>query len=445
MLFRSDAAALGPCRFQKELPLPTRVHELAKELGLKSQELLDRIVEWGLDVKRNSLASLETSMVERIKQLVRGAGGAAARTEPDAGTTAAPPRPSPPAATHQATSPVTAAPSAPPAPTLTQQAGAAAFAPSARVPASPAPTTGAPARTSEPQSRGPLAAHSRSSSLTSPPRSSGGGPLSGHTPHRGSTAGGGGGTAVRPGGGTSSQADLRPHPATPAPLKRSDYISPAGTRHSTIGRPAPGAAVARRPGSETVPGQASDTPRRDTSSSASRRPLPQVAPQTQAPQTRRAEAQRPSGPESKTQRPEVKLTPEQFIAMKESGQLGTGAHAPPGRSAAAAQAGAAPGASPRGAAAGLRRAPVGPPAQTAIDEEEERKNKTSRLGTPADRANRRAKRTERSHERRVSSPVPVSALIGDADEDSQRVRGPRRSHKGGAHAATAPLRKSRAE
>ena len=46
-------------RIREELPLSTRVHELAKELGLKSQELLERIQKWGLDVKASALASLD--------------------------------------------------------------------------------------------------------------------------------------------------------------------------------------------------------------------------------------------------------------------------------------------------------------------------------------------------------------------------------------------------
>ena len=39
--------------------MSTRVHELAKELGLKSQELLDRIQKWGLDVKVSALSRKE--------------------------------------------------------------------------------------------------------------------------------------------------------------------------------------------------------------------------------------------------------------------------------------------------------------------------------------------------------------------------------------------------
>src|SRR5262249_46649774 len=57
---------------QEELPLSTRVHELAKELGLKSQELLDRIQSEGLGVKPSPLASLDPETVLRIRQLVVG-------------------------------------------------------------------------------------------------------------------------------------------------------------------------------------------------------------------------------------------------------------------------------------------------------------------------------------------------------------------------------------
>ena len=53
----------------EELPLSTRVHELAKELGLKSAELLERIQNWGLDVKASNFASLDSATVDRIKDL----------------------------------------------------------------------------------------------------------------------------------------------------------------------------------------------------------------------------------------------------------------------------------------------------------------------------------------------------------------------------------------
>ena len=52
--------------------MSTRVHELAKELGLKSQELLDRIQGWGLDVKPSIFAGLAHDQVDRIKGLMSG-------------------------------------------------------------------------------------------------------------------------------------------------------------------------------------------------------------------------------------------------------------------------------------------------------------------------------------------------------------------------------------
>ena len=70
--------------------MSTRVHELAKELGLKSQELLERIQKWGLDVKVSALASLDPSTVERIRELVKQP---AAGNEARSAAAAAPPRP----------------------------------------------------------------------------------------------------------------------------------------------------------------------------------------------------------------------------------------------------------------------------------------------------------------------------------------------------------------
>ncbi len=56
--------------------MSTRVHELAKELGLKSAELLERILSWGLDVKASNFASLDQATVDRIRDLsARSASG----------------------------------------------------------------------------------------------------------------------------------------------------------------------------------------------------------------------------------------------------------------------------------------------------------------------------------------------------------------------------------
>lgn len=82
------------------------------------------------------------------------------------------------------------------------------------------------------------------------------------------------------------------------------------------------------------------------------------------------------------------------------------------------------------------------------DEEDKRKSAHgSRLGTPADRANRRAKRTDRAKERIVTSPVSASTLIeGVVDEDSgrSRGRGSRRGHKGRGGMTAVPARKTHA-
>ncbi len=83
---------------------------------------------------------------------------------------------------------------------------------------------------------------------------------------------------------------------------------------------------------------------------------------------------------------------------------------------------------------------------TAAEEEEERKKGAARLGTPADRAGRRAKRTERATERRVTSPVPAAALLNETEEEARRSRSGGRKHQRGGHrAAVAPARKSQAQ
>jgi len=89
---------------------------------------------------------------------------------------------------------------------------------------------------------------------------------------------------------------------------------------------------------------------------------------------------------------------------------------------------------------------VAPAPPTTSEEEEERKGKgaAARLGTPADRAGRRAKRNERATERRVTSPQPASALLNETDEDGRGRRGGRKP-KGGRHAALAPARKAHAQ
>ena len=116
----------------------------------------------------------------------------------------------------------------------------------------------------------------------------GGGPLSAHTPHRG--------TGIRPGGGgpaLTPSAESRPSrtqgssPAVPGgqegapgtasfqPLKRSDYMSSAGIRppvQRTTPASSPPSAPARRPGDDALTEGARREP-----PSVPRRPLPPVA------------------------------------------------------------------------------------------------------------------------------------------------------------------------
>jgi len=108
---------------------------------------------------------------------------------------------------------------------------------------------------------------------------------------------------------------------------------------------------------------------------------------------------------------------------------------------------AGPGAAPLG----MRRpgaAPgglVAPPALTPpVDDEEEKKKASGRLGTPADRAGRRAKRNERATERRITSPLPVSALTSETEDDSRGRRGGRKPAKL-RRGQLAPVRKSHAD
>jgi translation initiation factor IF-2 len=80
-----------------------------------------------------------------------------------------------------------------------------------------------------------------------------------------------------------------------------------------------------------------------------------------------------------------------------------------------------------------------------IDEEDDKKAKGGvRLGSAADRAGRRARRSERAVDRRVTSPMPAAALLAD-DEDTRRNRGGIKKSRGGHRLAVAPVRKSRAE
>ncbi len=519
--------------------MSTRVHELAKELGLKSPELLERIQKWGLDVKASALASLDPPMVDRIKQLMAAPSSssapAASKSLASASAPAASPGPAPAAKpahrptpsetpaisssataeSRQSTGPsarpaVAAVSSPPPAPPVTpplasagpsavkSQNPAASVAPA--TPARPlgatppvqAPISGAapvpPAHLAQGAGAGTATGHapapgplSNRGGLTSPPRS-GGGPLSGHTPHRSAAPG----APQRPATPPSPQHDLRPNPSTPPPLKRSDYISPTGTRQP-VGRPLGPQGGGSGGGSQTMGRPRDDSggggePRRDSlSGRGTSRPLPPVATANNPPpQARRPGgsggpgAHRPGGgPEVKTQRPEKRYTPEELRAMMLSGQLGGaggGTATQPNRTGSPGRPGGpglAGGGRPAGGpGSGLTGRPGGPPGPPAMrrpltggvaapvapppvisEEEDERKKGAARLGTPADRAGRRAKRTERAADRRVTSPVSTAVILNETEEEAAAgtARGPASPEGGGHRQALAPSRKSHAE
>ena len=454
-------------QIREELPLSTRVHELAKELGLKSQELLERIQKWGLDVKANALASLDPPMVDRIRELM---------DQPASGT--------------DATSPASSHRPAPAQPTVSPRASGgaeevsrhtgpgghldrpqrarrteagpagrcrsppAAFAPPAAAPqrlipgSSPSasvrpPATNAPAGPSAPVPPGgarPAPAPAPSAPLSRPGGFSGtrpaGGPLSAHTTHRGAGPRPGGPTSPGQGprhepraGQPSSQVSSSPGSGSSSfqPLKRDDYMSSAGTRPMTprVGPSSAPSTGPRRPGGEA----GGEVARREITR-GSARPLPNVAaPTTPLPRGGGSQRSAPAAPMPKTQRPEKSVTREEMLALMKSGQLNAfpppGGHAGPGAGLRGGQpqrgAGPAPG-QPRGGptlgAGSIARRPAAGPGSVApaappmtTEEEEDKKGKTGRLGSAADRAGRRARRSERAVDRRVTSPVPAAALL----------------------------------
>ncbi len=226
------------------------------------------------------------------------------------------------------------------------------------------------------------------------------------------------------------------------------------------GATAPPVAPTRRPTGEESP---PDGGRREAPGGPSR-PLPKVAAPIMPP-PRTAGPPRSSSPAApKSQRPEKSMTRDEMMALMRSGGLnnfqspattpGTGQGGRPGQPQRDRGTGPAgpprPGSPPGGPAArrpgsppGGLSSPVAPP-PLPVDDEEERKAKSARLGSAADRAGRRAKRNERAGERRVTSPVPASALLSADDEETRRSRSGKKP-RGGHRTSLAPTRKSHAD
>ncbi len=434
--------------------MSTRVHELAKKLGLKSQELIDAIQEAGLDVRPSPLAGLDSDMVEKIERLYTSRPSSAAAPSPTLRPSHTPdrvepaiksesPKPERPIPDHPKVSaprmssgtepstipgePVVAVPPVETSAQPTTQADS--------IEATPAATPGPNRLTCRPTPAAPLIGQQ-------PPRAAGGGPLASHTrPANAAPAARGSGplsahTQRVPTGPSSAQrpnrADAPPSAGNVAqgPLRRSDYISPTGTGPAANAtRQTPPPSAPRRP---MEPG---GRPPEGPGPARINRPLPPVANLPTGPTggiRRPSTAPRPTGPEERTQRPDVKYTPAQLLEMAKAGRLpGSTPQAPP------------TGPRPTGPAAGSGGRPMGPASQRTgtlggpiptgpaagvpapmIDEEEDRgrgHHGRGAGGANAGREQRRADRSKKATDRKsIGSPLPASALLDEDDSPGLR-------------------------
>ncbi len=128
-----------------------RVHELAKELGMSSKDVLAKLKDQGEFVKSAS-STVEAPVARRLREAYPAAGDAAAApAAPSGGARPGAPRPGPKPAAEPA--PVEAAPA--PAPATEAPAAPAAPAPAAPAPAAPAPAAAEASPSPSPASTGP--------------------------------------------------------------------------------------------------------------------------------------------------------------------------------------------------------------------------------------------------------------------------------------------------
>ena len=367
----------------KERELSTRVHEMAKELNVRSQEILDFLRNEGEAVKTSPLASLESNQIEMVRKQFGGSAESAApepakavsdikSTEPAPRVISTPPvaKPVTEVSTKAPevvpiTSPPAAKPAAPPKPvepvTVRPAATGLTGPPAASRPAEfqRPPMQSAPAGPRPPLQRPPVQG----------PRPGGpSGIQSGKTPvlstglHRPSQpplqqrppmA------AAAPKAATESQTqDKVEQPAAPAappappeppsPFTRRDYIDPSGVRRTM---PAPGIPQApQKPPERKPPTDASQERRQMPRPTGPTPPTfrsfaPTGAPTGQGPLHRSSEqkggGQRPPQGQGQSQgprpgsgspppqagggsytRPDKKFTPDQLKAMMQSGQIG---------------------------------------------------------------------------------------------------------------------------
>ena len=368
----------------KERELSTRVHEMAKELNVRSQEILDFLRNEGEAVKTSPLASLESNQIEMVRKQFGGSAESAApepakavsdikSTEPAPRVISTPPvaKPVTEVSTKAPevvpiTSPPAAKPAAPPKPvepvTVRPAATGLTGPPAASRPAEfqRPPMQSAPAGPRPPLQRPPVQG----------PRPGGpSGIQSGKTPvlstglHRPSQpplqqrppmA------AAAPKAATESQTQEKVEqpaapaappapPEPPSPFTRRDYIDPSGVRRTM---PAPGIPQApQKPPERKPPTDASQERRQMPRPTGPTPPTfrsfaPTGAPTGQGPLHRSSEqkgggGQRPPQGQGQSQgprpgsgspppqagggsytRPDKKFTPDQLKAMMQSGQIG---------------------------------------------------------------------------------------------------------------------------
>ncbi|WNG84131.1 translation initiation factor IF-2 [Mycobacterium sp. ITM-2016-00316] len=237
-------------------PGKARVHELAKELGVTSKEVLARLSDQGEFVKSAS-STVEAPVARRLRESF-GGGKSAPADAPAAKAPSKPasagggPKPGPKPAPQAPPAPPAPAPAAPPAPAPAAPAAqapmpAAPAAPAApQAPATPGPAPAAPAASAGTQTPGPrpgpkpapraprvgnnpFSSQAPAERPAPRPAAGPGGPRPGPGP------GGPRPGAPRPGGASPGNMPPRPPGARPGATGR-----PGGPRPGPGGRPAPG-------------------------------------------------------------------------------------------------------------------------------------------------------------------------------------------------------------
>ena len=280
-----------------------RVHEIAKEVGITSKELLNKLNEMG-EYVRGPSSTLESPVVRKIRETLgaKPAEGAKAETPRPAPAPAAP-KPSPAKPAAAPAQPAEAAPAAPaspaapaaPAAPATPEAPAAKAAPTPSTPGPKPGTTPAPrpaaAKPGAPKPAGPAARPSTPSAGRPPqakradaPRGEGGSPSQAPRPG-----------APRPGGPTPGPAR---RPSGPRP--GNNPFAPAQGMGTQQRRPRPegGTGAPGAPRREGAPGERMPRPGGTGGVPGMPRPNPAMMPKQQSAQIGAAPARggRPGGP-----------------------------------------------------------------------------------------------------------------------------------------------------